>query len=216
MLTIKKRPYLPLEKERVTGESVPGTTVFIYRSFFSKTKELISGLGIIFFLLILFVIIKIIFSISGPGEFVLAVALGMAGLLFMLWRAFGYSTLKKHKKERTDEHAEVLTVNSSRAIKKENPFGPGMAFYVDVLVANEPKTLFLWGQRFDEMYHAGKFPNTAFIVVRSSQTWQLVNVEVFGSYFPAERSLAPFTKEELEKGVLHDVQVLDISFDEVK
>jgi hypothetical protein len=124
--------------------------------------------------------------------------------------------LKKFKKEIKDDHAEVMTVNTHRAIKKENPFGPGIAFYLDVQVANEPKALFLWGQRFGEMYHAGKFPNTAFIVVRSSQTWQLVDCGVFGSYFPVERSLVPFTKEDLEKEVLHDVQIFDISFDEVK
>jgi hypothetical protein len=56
MLTIKKRPYLPFEKEMMTGESPPGTEGLIFRPILSRRKELLSWLGNIFFLLIFFVL----------------------------------------------------------------------------------------------------------------------------------------------------------------
>lgn len=212
MLTIKTRPYTPAEKELITGELPPGTETYFFRLPFSRNnqKQTLSLLGFIFFILISFALVKNIFAISGSGEVILIITIILVGLLLM-WR------VNRNKRKPDADHAEIIHVNTRRAIKKENPFSPGMAFYVDVVVANEPKTLFLWGKRLEEMDHDRIFPNTEFIVVRSSLTRQLIDCTMLGNYFPAEKTLPPFTREDLEKDqVMQDVQILDTRFDQVK
>ncbi len=115
-----------------------------------------------------------------------------------------------------DVRVEVLRVSTSRAIQREDPEDFGISFYIDVELDGECKTIFLWGQYLDLLDYEGQFPNTEFILIRRSDTKEVMDLQVKGRYFPPERVLPFFPDSEWRNGTIpQDGQILDLCIDEV-
>jgi hypothetical protein len=96
---------------------------------------------------------------------------------------------------------EVIQVQTSRAVKREDPEDFGVAYYLPVLVGNEPQTLYLRGQYLDELEYEGLFPNTAFSFSRLPGSPEFLTFGVLGQYFEPERSVPAFTKAVWESNL---------------
>ncbi|HLP50459.1 MAG TPA: hypothetical protein VK154_06210 [Chitinophagales bacterium] len=111
---------------------------------------------------------------------------------------------------------EIFNVKTSRAIEREDPEDFGPAYYLEVLENGKPKTLFLWGQYFDELEEA-QFPNTEFEYTRVKRNGEFISFVTLGKYFQPERILPPFAEEVWKNdGCPSDGQILNLMFDEVK
>jgi hypothetical protein len=114
---------------------------------------------------------------------------------------------------------EVVTIQTSRAIKREDPEDFGVAYYIAVFHNNQHKTLFLWGQYLDELETEQLFPNTTFTFVRplhSSTSDEFIDFKVVGNYFEPERILPAFTRDVFKGGAYPmNGQLLDRAIDEI-
>ena len=131
------------------------------------------------------------------------------------------SKLHKHiglppKRPLREVKAELVRVKTSRAVKREDPEDFGVAFYLDVTQDGKRKTLFLWGQYLDELEYEQQFPNTEFVLIRRSDTKELIDIELKGTYFPPERTVPPFPDEIWKQGSFpSDGEIQDLKIEEI-
>ncbi len=127
----------------------------------------------------------------------------------------GFSNSKQIDKIQTGK-VEVVRVQTTRAIKREDFEDFGIAYYVSVTDKGQPKTLFLWGQYLDVLEYEKTFPNTDFEFIRQIGSKEFIDFKTSGQYFIEEKTLPPFDKEIWKSGVYPvNGQLLDISIDEI-
>ncbi|WP_153798777.1 hypothetical protein [Foetidibacter luteolus] len=95
---------------------------------------------------------------------------------------------------------EVVKVQTTRAIKREDFEDFGVAFYLAVVDNGQPKTLFLWGQYLDELEYEKTFPNTEFEFIRKVGSDEFIDFKTSGQYFIEEKVLPAFDKEVWKTG----------------
>jgi hypothetical protein len=111
---------------------------------------------------------------------------------------------------------EVVKVQTTRAIKREDFEDFGIAFYLAVVDNGQPKTLFLWGQYLDELEYEKTFPNTEFEFIRKVGSDEFIDFKTSGQYFTEEKVLPPFDKEIWKSGHYPvNGQLLDQSVDDI-
>ena len=127
----------------------------------------------------------------------------------------GFSNSKEINNIQTVQ-VEVVRVQTTRAIRREDFEDFGIAYYVSVNDKSQQKTLFLWGQYLDILEYEKKFPNTDFEFVRQVGREEFIDFKTLGEYFVEEKTLPPFDKEVWKKGVYPvNGQLLDMSIDEI-
>ena len=131
----------------------------------------------------------------------------------ILWRA---PFFWKHPNEKPLDRieAEILYVKTTRAIMREDPEDFGPAYYLDITSADgQPKVLSLWGQ----FLYEESFPNTAFEIIRRSDTKQLIDFILHGDYFDPEHILPWFSDEILDEDTYPDYgTILEMSLDAIQ
>jgi hypothetical protein len=121
-----------------------------------------------------------------------------------------------NRPKQVDERMEVFHVKTSRAIKREEYEDLGDAFYVEVEVEGQQKTLFLCGQHFYELIEDKKFPNTEFEVLRKVGEPNTFDIKLCGTYFEPERVLPRFDKKTWKEGSFpYDLDILDKTVDQI-
>jgi hypothetical protein len=127
----------------------------------------------------------------------------------------GFSNSKQIDKIQTGQ-VEVVKVQTTRAIKRQDFEDFGVAYYLDVVDNGQPKTLFLWGQYLDELEYEKTFPNTEFEFIRKVGSDEFIDFKTSGQYFIEEKILPAFDKEIWKSGLYPiNGQVLDQSIDEI-
>ena len=127
----------------------------------------------------------------------------------------GLSNAKQIDKIQTGQ-VEVVKVQTTRAIKREDFEDFGIAYYISVTDNGQQKTLFLWGQYLDELEFEKTFPNTEFEFIRKIGSDEFIDFKTSGQYFIEEKTLPAFDKE-VWKGGAYPVngQLLDKTIDEI-
>jgi hypothetical protein len=111
---------------------------------------------------------------------------------------------------------EIITIKTSRAIKRADFDDFGSAFYIDVTDKNRKKTLFLWGQYLDEGDCQNNFPNTEFEIIRQPGSDEFMSFRLLGQHFTEEKTLPPFDKKIWQTGAYPvNGDLLDQSIDEI-
>ncbi len=140
-------------------------------------------------------------------------------LLIVFWitkKIEGGLINSKHIEEIKSREVEVVKVQTTRAIKREDFEDFGVAFYVAVFDKGKPKTLFLWGQYLDELEYEKKFPNTEFEFTRYVGSDEFLDFNISGQYFIEEKVLPAFEKEIWNSGKYPvNGQLLDHSIDDI-
>jgi len=127
----------------------------------------------------------------------------------------GFSNSKQIDKIQTGQ-VEVVRVQTTRAIKREDFEDFGIAYYISVTDKGQQKTLFLWGQYLDILEYEKTFPNTEFEFIRKIGSEEFIDFKTFGQYFIEEKTLPAFDKEVWKSGIYPvNGQLLDINIDEV-
>jgi hypothetical protein len=123
---------------------------------------------------------------------------------------------KRATKDKFPGKVEMITVQTSRAIKREDAEDFGISFYAEVTDNGQKKTLYLWGQYLDELESSKQFPNTALEITRLPGHEEFIEFKVAGEYFKEEKTLPAFTKEQWQKaGYPANGQLLNVSIDSI-
>jgi hypothetical protein len=210
MLTTYTRPFSSEETKKIDG---PPT------SRFDRIERIVTPSAVVSIILSAVVFMaKYELKFSDETETILLIAVVITSILLVLFvrTKFINPARKKRILAKIAGDAEVMHVITTRAIERKDPEDFGVAFYLDVLVDNQRKTLFLWGQHLDELVFEQVFPNTEFEIVTSRLNKRMIDFKIKGKYFRPEKVLPPFSKEVWESGKFPvDGELLDITIDEV-
>lgn len=138
-------------------------------------------------------------------------------IVFWITKKFeGGLTNSKQIDDINSKQVEVVKVQTTRAIKREDFDDFGVAFYLAVVDNGQPKTLFLWGQYLDELEYEKKFPNTEFEFIRNVGSDEFITFKTSGQYFVEEKILPAFDKEIWKSGRYPvNGQLLNQSIDDI-
>lgn len=188
----------------------------VYKRFENFVLKL---LGVVFVLLAPLLIYDHFNPIPSDTQAIYCIAIVILALLIAFWvtkKFEGGLTNSKQIDDIKSRQVEVVKVQTTRAIKREDFEDFGIAFYLAVVDKGQPKTLFLWGQYLDELEYEKTFPNTAFEFIRNVGSDEFIYFKTSGQYFIEEKTLPAFGREVWKSG-LHPVngQLLDHSIDEI-
>jgi hypothetical protein len=142
---------------------------------------------------------------------VVAVGLGIAA-----WMDRPAMVPKRSMRDKFSGKVEIITVQTARAIKRQDAEDFGISFYVEVTDNGQKKPLYLWGQYLDELESSRQFPNTALEITRLPGHEEFIEFKVAGEYFKEEKTLPAFTKEQWQKaGYPANGQLLNVSMDTI-
>lgn len=211
MITISTRPLSDNEKKELKSQ-LP--------SVYKRVEEFILKTTYILIILIIpFLIINHFWQMPSVIEIsyligILPLSLFLAYRMTQKWEG-GFSN-KKNLNDINKGLAEIIHVETLRAIQREDYEDFGLAFYLDVQHNKEQKVLYLWGQYLDELEYEKQFPNTEFEIVREFETKQILDIKLLGNYFAPERILSPFDKQIWKSGKYPmDGDLLDKPLDEI-
>jgi ribosomal protein L11 methylase PrmA len=92
----------------------------------------------------------------------------------------------------------------------------GLAFYVEAMDNEEQKTLYLWGQYLDALAYEAAFPNTHFSITwRSDAKDWVIDTQMYGSYFEAEKILPAFDHRTPWEELPKNGDILDVALDQI-
>lgn len=212
MIKISTRPLSDVEKKQLKSQQP--TVYKKVEDFMLKT--------IYIFLILLAPILVIDHFWQMPSTIEAITLIGILPLTLL----FAYKITQNHEggfsnKKNLDSinkgQAEIIHVQTSRAIKIEDYDDFGLAFYLEVQLNQEQKVLYLWGQYLDELVYEKRFPNTEFEIVREFESKQILDVKLMGKFFAPERILPPFDAQTWKSGKFPmDGDLLDRSMDEIK
>jgi hypothetical protein len=211
MLTIYTRPFSDEEIKIIEGP--PPSRA-------SRIERIVTPSAVVSMMLFAVVwMTKYRLKFSDETETILLIAVAITSILLVIFVRAKFIDPARKKKllEKIAGQADVMHIVTNRAIERKDPEDFGVAFYFDVLVNNERKTLYLWGQYLDMLVFDQLFPNTEFEIVHSRLNKKIIDLKVMGKHFLPEKVLPPFSKEVWETGKFPgDGQLLDITIDEVK
>ena len=157
--------------------------------------------------------------VPSDTQAVYCIAIVILALLIVFWVTKKYEGGLTNSKQIDDiksRQVEVVKVQTTRAIKREDFEDFGVAFYLAVVDKGQPKTLFLWGQYLDELEYEKTFPSTEFEFIRNVGSEEFIDFKTSGQYFIEEKILPAFDREVWKSG-LYPVngQLLDHSIDDI-
>lgn len=211
MITISTRPLSDTEKKELRSQ-LPSVYKRV-EEFILKTTYIAIALIIPFLIINHFWKMPDVIGI-GCLIGILPLSLFLANRMTQKWEG-GFSN-KKNLNDINKGLAEIIHVETLRAIQREDYEDFGLAFYLDVQHNKEQKALYLWGQYLDELEYEKEFPNTEFEIVREFESKQILDIKLLGNYFAPERILPPFDKQIWKSGKYPmDGDLLDKPLDEI-
>jgi hypothetical protein len=188
----------------------------VYKRFENFVLKLI---GVVFVLLAPLLIYDHFNPVPSDTQAIYCIAIVILALLIVFWVTKKYEGGLTNSKQIDDiksRQVEVVKVQTTRAIKREDFEDFGVAFYLAVVDKGQPKTLFLWGQYLDELEYEKTFPNTEFEFVRNVGSDEVIDFKTSGQYFTEEKVLPAFDKEVWKSGHYPvNGQLLEQSIDDI-
>ena len=188
----------------------------VYKRFENFVLKLI---GVVFVLLAPLLIYDHFNPVPSDTQAIYCIAIVILALLIVFWvtkKFEGGLTNSKQIDNIKSRQVEVVKVQTTRAIKREDFEDFGVAFYLAVVDKGQAKTLFLWGQYLDKLEYEKTFPNTEFEFIRNVGSDEFIDFKTSGQHFIEEKTLPAFDREVWKSG-LYPVngQLLDHSIDEI-
>lgn len=188
----------------------------VYKRFENFVLKLI---GVVFVLLAPLLVYDHFIPVPSDTQAIYCITIVILALLIVFWvtkKFEGGLTNSKQIDDIKSRQVEVVKVQTTRAIKREDFEDFGVAFYLAVVDKGQPKTLFLWGQYLDELEYDKTFPNTEFEFIRNVGSDEFIDFKTSGQYFVEEKTLPAFDREVWKSG-LYPVngQLLDQTIDEI-
>ncbi|HLZ87956.1 MAG TPA: hypothetical protein VKQ52_11965, partial [Puia sp.] len=177
MIAISTRKITPEERKLVT-KAKP--------SLYRRIESFFMTMGFIVLMLVIPLLIYDHFRpVSSGTQAVYCIFIVTLALFISIWIFRG--RLGYQKKRRSDpEEVEVIRVQTTRAVRREDPEDFGVAFYIDVMDMGRQKVLYLWGQYLDILEYEKEFPNTEFEIVRFAGRDSFIDFALLGVHFPEE------------------------------
>lgn len=209
MIKIEKRELTKEERRGLRNDKISSTIGEI--EIFVMTNVMILFIGFIPLLVLRYFFVV---PVEVEGWYILFLLI--SSVLYYLRLRRGMRD--ENEKPLSEVGVEIISVKTSRAIKRKDPEDFGVAFYLDVIdKENEQRTLFLWGQYLDDLEYKREFPNTEFQIIRRDDTKRLMDIITRGEYFDPEKVLAPFDDELWAAGETpNNGDILQYSIDEVE
>lgn len=207
MITITTRPAtateITLQQQRQPG-------------LYQRTEKFVMLLIAVLMMLLAPLLIYNKFHPIDPGtQAVSGVAIIILAIILVTWLDRKYKTSSRQQRSMLTQEVEVVRVQTSKAIKREDSEDFGIAYYLDVTHNGQPKTLYLWGQYLDEL-EEGTFPNTAFEFTRYTGSDEFIDFRISGQYFKEAGTLPPFGKAIWKSGTYPlNGQLLEQSIDAI-
>lgn len=107
--------------------------------------------------------------------------------------------------------AEVTRFHATEAIRVQDFENEGGCYFLHL---EDGQTLFLQGQYLCDMEEAKKFPCSEFEVVRGLKSCAILDLVCCGSYFPSQKTIAPFRQSELKK-IPRDGDIVAIPWEKI-
>jgi hypothetical protein len=208
MITFSIRDIKPEEKQQVALRAP---------SLYKRIENFVMlTMGVIAVLLVPLLIFDHFKPISSGTQAVSCIVFVIAGLSISFWITSRGLNDKGRMKDKDPGRVEVIRVQTTRAIKREDPEDFGIAFYIDVTDKGQQKALYLWGQYLDVLEYDSGFPNTEFEITRLPGHDEFIDFKVSGKYFKEEKTLPAFRKEQWEKGDYPiNGQLLNLNIDSI-
>jgi hypothetical protein len=92
--------------------------------------------------------------------------------------------------------AEVTRFHATEAIRVQEFEDEGGGYFLHL---EDERTLFLRGRYLCDLEEAKKFPCSEFEVVRGLKSGAILDLVCCGSYFPSQKTIAPFRQPELRE-----------------